>query len=208
MTITLPVTKRDNAQKTSAVRANGDIPAVVYGPKQEAVAITLPAKTFDKIRKEASESTIVELTGLEEPLEVLIKDIEFNPVKQEVMHVDFYAIERGKDMTTDVPLAFIGEAPAEKVGSVTRVLHEVTVTCRPSNLPGHIDVDLSALKTIEDKIHVSDLKVGEGVVIDTPADEVVAVISVAREESDEDVEPVDMDAIEVEEKGKADAAEE
>lgn len=206
MTITLPVTKRDNAEKTSAVRENGEIPAVVYGPKQEAVSITLPAKTFDKIRKEASESTIVELTGLEESLEVLIKDIEFNPVKQEVMHVDFYAIERGKDITTNVPLEFIGEAPAEKEGSVTRVLHEVEVTCRPSVLPGHIEVDLSALKTVEDKIHVSDLKVAEGVIIDTPAEEVVAVISIAQEESDEDSEPVDMDAIEVEEKGKGEEA--
>ena len=204
MTTTLAVTERDEKTTLGAMRANGSVPAVVYGPKQEPIQVALEATAFDKVRKEAGESTIVELSGLKESVEVLIKDIEFNPIKNQVMHVDFYAIERGKDMTTTVALEFIGEAPVEgaREGTVTKVLQEVTVTCRPSNLPPHIDVDISSLDTVSAKIHVSDLVAPEGVVIDTEAEETVAVVSVAKEEPVEEVEDVDMDAIEVEQKGK------
>jgi len=210
MTISLAVTARDESTKTAAVRQNGDVPAVVYGPKQEPIAITLSGKEFEKVRKEAGESTIIELSGLAEPIEVLIKSIDFSPVRQGVTHVDFYAIERGKDMTTNVPLEFVGEAPVEdsKAGSVTRVLHEVEVTCRPSNLPSHIDVDISVLVNVEDKIFVSDLKPGTDVIINTDSEDPVAVVSAARTGPSEDEEDaaataIDMDSIEVEEKGKA-----
>ncbi len=137
-----------------------------------------------------------------------MKDVAFSPVKQLVTHVDFYAFERGKDITTDIALEFIGVAPVEesKKGTVTKVLHEVEVTCRPSVLPPHIDVDISVLKTIDGKIHISDLVVAEGVHINAEPDDVVAVVSEARKntEDEEESAEVDMDAIEVEGKGKAD----
>lgn len=211
MTISLAVTARDESVKVEVVRKNGDVPAVVYGPKQEPIAITLPGKEFEKVRQEAGESTIIELTGLENKLEVLIKDIDYSPIKQLVTHVDFYAVERGKDITTHVALEFIGEAPVEdkKLGAVTKVLHEVEVTCRPSVLPSHIDVDISGLVKVEDKIHISDLKVPAGVTINADPEDSVVVVSAAKQESEEDAEPaeVDMAAIEVEAKGKTESEE-
>lgn len=206
MTISLAVTKRDDSKKLGALRAAGDMPGVVYGPKQEPITIAMSQKDFDKVLEEAGESTIVELTGLEKPIEVLIKDVDFDPAKRGYRHVDFYAIERGKEMTVNVPLEFIGVAPAEKsgVGTVTKVLHEIEVTCRPSLLPAEIEVDLSVLVDEESIIHVSDLKVAEGVVIENEGDETVAVVSVAKEEVDEAPAAVDMSSIEVEEKGKKD----
>jgi len=211
MTISLAVTARDQSVKAEVIRLSGDVPAVVYGPKQEPIAITLPGKEFEKVRKEAGESTIIELTGLEDKIEVLMKDVAFSPVKQLVTHVDFYAIERGKDMTTDIALEFIGEAPIEasKKGMVTKVLYEVEVTCRPSVLPSHIDVDISVLTTLEGKIHISDLQVAKGVHINAEPDDVVAVVSAARTEVETETEPteVDMTAIAVEEKGKTESAE-
>jgi large subunit ribosomal protein L25 len=210
MTITLAVTARDESKSTDVIRKAGDVPAVVYGTKQEPISITLSGKEFDKVRKEAGESTIVELSGLDETIEVLIKDVAFHPVKQEVTHVDFYAFERGKDMTTTVPLEFIGEAPVEesKEGTVTKVLHEIEVTCRPSALPSHIDVDISGLVNVEDKIHISDLKAPEGVTIEGEPEDPVAVVSAAKQVSEDDEEAageIDMDAIEVEEKGKGES---
>ncbi len=215
MTITLPVASRDEATTVDKLRASGGVPAVVYGPKQEAVHISLDAKVFDKIRKEAGESTIVELTGLDKPIEVLIKGIDFNPMKQQVMHVDFYAIERGKEMTAHVALTYIGEAPVEhaREGSVTKVLHEVEVTCMPSKLPSHFDVDLSVLVSVEDKIHIKDLKVEKGVTINADPEDPIAVVSAAKSSGSSDDEEesetnVDMDAIEVEKKGKEEGGEE
>ena len=209
MTITLAVTARDASANSDAIRKAGDVPAVVYGTKQEPISIALSGKEFEKVRKEAGESTIVELTGLDETVEVLIKDVAFHPVKQEVTHVDFYAFERGKDMTTTVPLEFIGEAPVEesKAGTVTKVLHEIEVTCRPSALPSHIDVDITGLVNVEDKIHISDIKAPEGVIIEGEPEDPVVVVSAAKQVSEDEEEAageIDMDAIEVEEKGKGD----
>lgn len=208
MTTQVAVTAREAGTNRKALPA-GHIPAVVYGPKQEPISISLEEKSFDKIRKVAGESTILELTGLEEPLEVLIKSIDFSPVRIEMTHVDFYAFERGKDMTTTVTIELIGEAPAEKnnVGSVTKVMQEITVTCRPSALPSQIDVDISVLEEASDKITVADLPVIDGVTYDAEAEEPVAVVSVASEEVDKDPEEVDMDAIAVEGGEKADAEE-
>jgi large subunit ribosomal protein L25 len=204
MTIKLAVTERDEKTKIDTLRANGQIPAVVYGPKQESIALVIDAKLFDKVRKEAGESTIIELEGLKTEVEVLIQDVEFNPVRQEVLHADLYAVEKGKEMTTHVALEFIGEAPVEagKIGNVTKVLHEVNVTCKPADLPSHIDVDLSSLVGLDDKILLKDLPVGKGVKIEGDDEDPVVVVSAMREEEEEEAPALDMDAIEVEQKGK------
>ncbi len=206
MTITLKVEAR-GSQSAVAHRAAGQLPGVVYGPKQVSTPIVVDAKTFDKLYKTAGESTIITLTGLEEEIEVLVQDLAFDPAKGGVTHVDFYAIERGKELTTDVPLHFIGEAPAEKQGGiVNKVLHEVEVTCRPSVLPSHIDVELSTLVGLDSHITVADLTVAEGIAISQEPTDMVATVSVATEEVDEDTAAApDMAAIEVEKKGKEDA---
>lgn len=204
MTISLTVTERDQKQKVEALREAGSVPVNVYGPKQEPVSISAEKKELVKVLEQAGESTIIELKGLKEPIEVLVHDVDFDPVKSAILHVDFYAIERGKEMTTNVALEFIGESPAEEnnIGSVTKVLHEVEVTCMPSALPSHIDVDISSMEDEHSKITIADLKVPEGVKIENDQEETVAVVSLAREEEEEESTEIDMDAIEVEGKGK------
>ncbi len=201
MTVTLDVAKRDSGAKSDP----DTLPAVVYGPKQESIAIAINARLLQKAVSEAGESTIITLTGLGEEIEVLIHDVSFNPERGGIEHVDFYAIERGKELTTNVALEFIGEAPAEKTGAtVNKVLHDVEVTCKPSALPSHIDVDISVLVDDHSQIRIEDLKIPEGVTVTNDPEDVVVSISAAREEEpDETTEAVDMDAIEVEAKGKA-----
>jgi large subunit ribosomal protein L25 len=204
MTLQLAVSPR--TESAAAVRNSGNVPGVVYGPKQEPISIALPKLVFEKTLAEAGESTIITLTGLPEEVEVLIHDVSFNNARGGVEHVDFYAIERGKELTTNVTLEFVGEAPVEKEGAtVNRALTEVEVTCRPSKLPSHIDVDVSALKEVTDQILVSDLVIPEGVTVNVDADMPVATVSAARDVEAEttESEAVDMDAVEVEEKGKA-----
>jgi len=203
MTVSLKIQERSSESRAVLQQAD-EIPAVMYGPKQEAVSLRLPRADFERVLKEVGESAIVELQGLSKPVEVLVQAVDFHPVKGGIQHVDFYAIERGKDITTNVSLEFVGEAPIEKSGGmVNKVLHEVSITCRPSKLPKNIEVDLSTLVEAEDHILVSDLPVLEGVTIDHEADEMVAIAQGVREEEpEEDTAEVDMDAIEVEEKGK------
>lgn len=203
MTITLNVTKRvETGKKLGKLRASGALPAVVYGPKHKAMNISLDAKEFDKIFREAGESSVMVLTGVGEDAEVLVQDVAYDPVKGVMRHVDFYAIEKGKEVTVNVPLEFVGEAPATKLGgSLTKALHEIEVTCKPSVLPHEIIVDVSPLVTFEDHIRVKDLNVPAGVKVENDPEETVAVVTEAKEEP---VEPVaiDMSAIEVEQKGK------
>ena len=205
MTYTLTVTPREAATGTRA----GDIPGVVYGPKQESLPLSMDRRTFEKLFRDAGESTIINLEGVsDEVIEVLIHDVTFDPVKGDVQHVDFYAIERGKELTTNVTLEFEGESPAVKDGGVlTKALYEIEVTCRPSKLPPHLVVDISSITELETPIRVKDLEVPEGVTINTDPEETVAVVVPVQEEAEEPVEAVDMDAIEVEEKGKGEVDE-
>lgn len=201
MTVSLEVSKRDAA---GAIDRAKQVLGIVYGPKQEPISLAVERATFEKLYKEAGESTIIELAGLGEPMEVLIHDVDFDPVKSMVRHVDFYAIERGKELTVDVPLEYVGTALAEeKDGVLNKVLHEVEVTCRPSKLPHNIPVDVSGLAEIDAQIKVKDLVLPEGVKVENDPEDVVAIIVPQREEEPEEpTEAPDMDSIEVEHKGK------
>ncbi len=208
MTITLTVQNRtERGKQVRKLRESGRIPAVVYGPKEESLAISVEARDFEKAFKEAGESSVLVLSGLADDKEVLIHDVSFDSMKGGVSHVDFYAIKKGQDVTVNVPLVFIGEAPAIKLGgSLTKALHEIEVTGKPSKLPHEIEVDISSLETFEDHIRVKDLNIPSGITVENDPEETVAVVSEVKEEPEE-VQEVDMAAVEVEQKGKEESEE-
>jgi large subunit ribosomal protein L25 len=205
MTITLTASSRtETGKKTEKIREAGNLPAVMYGPKQAPTALTISKKEFDKVLKEAGESTVVTITGLGTPTDVLIHDVAFDARRGGVVHVDFYAIEAGQKITVHVPLNFVGEAPAVKLGgTLTKVLHEIEVEAEATNLPKEIEVDISSLVEFSSQIHVSDLKAPKGVLFKNDADDVVALVQEVMEEKEE-APVLDMSAVEVEKKGKAD----
>lgn len=207
--ITLTAEKRDAlGKKTDALKAAGTMPAVVYGPKQEAVAISLSAREFEKALKTAGESSVIELGGLGAPMQVLIHDVDHDPVTNAPRHADFYAIEKGAKIEVAVPLVFVGEAPAEKAGAnIVKVMHEVEIEADAAHLPHDIQVDISALTAIGDQIHVKDLVMPSGVALKTDGDEVIALAQEVKEEVEVAPAAVDMGAIEVEKKGKEEGAE-
>lgn len=192
MNIILNVTKRDAAQSVEKVRAAGNVPAIVYGSKQSTVTVSVAAKEIEAVLKSAGESTIITLEGLDKKMDVLIKDVAFNPVKQLILHVDFYVVEQGKEMTAHVPLTFIGVAPVEEsgLGSITKVHQEVLVSCMPNKLPSHFDVDISGLVGLDDKISVSDIAVPTGVHILSEATDAIVVVSEIKTEAEEVAEIV------------------
>jgi large subunit ribosomal protein L25 len=205
MTVTLPIKERTTKQDTNLMNS---IPGVVYGPKQTPLAVTVDRKEFEKLFKTAGESTVIELTGLTAPVSVLVKEVAFAPTKGGIVHVDFYAIEKGKELVTHVPLHFVGEAPVAKLGAViNKVLHEVTVSCQATDLPAHLEVDLSALVEVEARLTVGDIVCPKGVRLMHEPDEVVALAEAVTEEVIEEAAPVDMAAIPVEQKGKVEEVE-
>lgn len=201
--LTLKVEKRDPKISLSEIRKAGNMPAVFYGKKEASTPIMLSYAIFEKTLKEAGESTIIHLDGEGIDVDVLIHEIDNDPVTDKPRHADFYAIEKGKKIEIDVPLEFVGIAPAVKTlgGVLVKVMHEIKIEALPKDLPQKIEVDISVLNTFEDVVTAKDLKLPTGVEIKEKEDEVVASVYEPKEEI---VEPttVDLSSIEVQKKGK------
>lgn len=210
MTLQLNATERtERGKQLAALRSRGVLPAVVYGPKEEAMSISISRSEFEKAFKEAGESTVLMLSGVGGDKEVLVQDVAHDPVLGTPLHVDFYAIEKGKKVSVHVPLVFVGEAPAVKKGAVlTKALHELEIEAMPKDLPHEIAVDVSGLVEIDDAVTVADISVPANITVLNAPDETVVVASAVEEEPEEAAAPVDMSAIEVEEKGKKEAEDE
>lgn len=200
---TVQIQKRDGG-KPDTLRAAGRIPGVLYGPKEASQAVSVDQKVFEKLWKEAGESTVITLEGVGEPKDALIHEVDFDPVTDVARHVDFYVIEKGKKVETEVPLVFVGEAPAVKSlgGTLMKIMLEVKVEAFPKDLPHEILVDVSTLETFESRIAIKDIPVPAGVTILEDLEETIVSVSQPKEEEEAPVAEIDMESIEVEKKGK------
>ncbi|MFA6300978.1 MAG: 50S ribosomal protein L25 [Candidatus Paceibacterota bacterium] len=197
---------RDVGTKLDALRKGGEIPAVFYGAGKTSTPIAISTIEFKKVWRDAGESSAVKISTEEgKNIDVLIHEVQVDPVTDEPMHVDFLAIDMKKKIKVNVPLVFEGISNAVKsgIGNLVKVLHEVEIEALPNDLPHDLVVDLSKLETLDSQIFVSDIKLPAGVVIIDAPTEVVASI-VEQVEEKEEVVPVDLSAIEVEKKGKKD----
>jgi len=204
MSFTLNVeTRTERGKQLDRIRAEGKLPAVIYGPKEESTPLSMNRVAFEKLFKQTGESSVITLQGLKTPKDVLVQEVAFDPRRGGIIHVDFYAVEAGKEITVGVPLEFVGEVPALKLGgTLTKVLHEIEVTCTPQNIPQHIVVDVTTLVDFETQIHVKDLSIPKNVKVENDPEDVVALVQAVTEEVEAPVATVDMSAIPVEKKGK------
>jgi len=202
--LTLNIEKRDKKVGLKTLRDSGKVPAVFYGRKEKSTPVVVAERDFQKVWKEAGESTIISLHGGGKDIDAIIHEVQVHPVSGMPLHADFYVIEKDRKITVPVPLEFVGESEAEKQGLIlVKVLHELEVESLPGSLPQHLEVDISVLKDVDSHILVKDIKLPEGVKATAPGEEVVISVNEAREEEPEEVpEEVDMDSIEVETKGK------
>lgn len=183
--LSLSVESRDIKVTSEDLRAKGTVPAVFYGPKEASTPVTINAQKLDRVWKEAGETTIVKLTGVGEDKDTLIHDIQFHPVTGQVLHADFYVIEKGKKVTLNVPIEFIGSAPAEKLGHiVVKALQEVEIEVAPAELPHHLDVDLSSLENVGDHISAKQIKLPPSAELKTDPDEILVSIIEFKEEKE------------------------
>ncbi len=183
--IAFSATKR-SADKRDArqVRKQGLIPAVVYGQGMESLPVSVDYKLFNKIYNEAGENTIIELAVADKKYNVLVKDVQLEPVKDTFVHVDFYQINMKEKITVSIPLVFIGEVALVKSGEaiMIKAMDEVEVECLPGDMPHEITVDLSKLQKLEDSISIKDLQVSDKVEILAEPEESIVSLDVPREE--------------------------
>lgn len=196
--ITLQAQPRElTGNKVRSLRRSGVVPAVIYGHNVPSKNLAVDAKTFEKVYRHAGESTLVDLkVGEAAPVKVLIQDVAKHHITLKPIHVDFYQVSMTEKLTADIPLKFIGEAPAVKElgGVLLKNVQEVKVQCLPQDLVHEIEVDIASLKTFKDAIAVKDLRVPSGIAILTKPEEVVALVQEMKAEEEVPAAPVDEKA--------------
>ncbi len=174
-------------RKNRALRVEGNVPVVAYGP---ALAypknLSVERSSFVRVHKAAGESSVLELQiEGETSLHVLIQDIQVDPIRGEVIHVDFRAIDMNKPVEAKVKLVFVGESQALKSGgTLVQALNALTVRCLPANLPHELVVDMTKLATFEDVVKVKDIVIGTGVEVLESMDATVALVEAPRTEEE------------------------
>jgi large subunit ribosomal protein L25 len=202
--LTLEVQKREKGGLAAARKA-GKLPAVLYGRHETSTPVSVDTKSFEKVFRSAGESSVITLSGLGEVKQALIHEVSVDPVSGVPVHADFYVIEKGQKVTVSIPLSFVGVSPAVKDlgGILVKVMHEIEIEVDPAQLPHEIEVDISKLTTLDSQIAIKDLKFPASAEVTLDQDEVVALISVAKDEPEEPASPVDLTAIETSvERGK------
>lgn len=158
------------AQGTGAsrrLRRAGKVPGIIYGGGAEPAVIELDHNSlFHALRVEAFHASILDMELDGKPEQVLLRDVQWHPFKQQVNHIDFQRVTPDSKITMKVPLHFKGQenSPAVKLSAaiVSHVLNDLTISCLPGNLPEFIEVDLSNLAP-DKTVHVLDIPMPEGV---------------------------------------------
>ena len=164
------------------LRAAGRIPAVVYGHNRAPQALSIGTREMGRLLDQFSAaSTVVELSMEGATARTLIREVQRHPVDRSLVHVDFLELVAGEQVTVRVPLVFVGTAPGvrEQGGLLEEITRELEISADPSNIPDHIDVDVSAL-TLGHPLHVSDLTLPSGVTALTDAGTTIVQVSASR----------------------------
>jgi len=172
-------------------RRAGKVPAVVYGHGEKPLHISLPSlELAAAIRKGGANQLIaIEVTDGTREL-VIPKDIQRDPLRDEIVHADLLIVRRGEKITTDIPLSFTGEV--EKGGLVVHELTALSVEAEATHIPESIEVDLEGLAIGSQRL-VSEITVPDGIVILTDGEQTVATVSEPRGEATEEEEAAEAE---------------
>src|SRR5690242_20412208 len=178
---------RDGRGKNDARRARreGMVPLTVYGGDGGTVSALAPlAELAAILRSESGRNTIftIDVEGVGAS-EVMFHDRQIDPVRGRLIHADLARLVKGQKIEVTVPLHLIGEpiGVREKQGVLEQIIREIEIRCEPREIPDSLDVDVSHLD-VHELLHVSDIKVAEGVEILTDAEQVIATVGIVKEE--------------------------
>lgn len=199
MAITLKAKKRENLSRstTKQLRKDGYIPGVVYGKSQEPITVSVNNIDLIKTIRDEGRNAIISLEIEDEkPVDVMVHDYQKEIVKDDIIHVDFFAVDMAEEMDVQVPVRIEGEAIGVKEGGVLQQpIFELQVRAKPADIPEEITVDVTNLN-IGDSLAVQDIeKTGNYEILDDPETTVVVILSPdtddveADTDVDESIEP-------------------
>jgi large subunit ribosomal protein L25 len=185
--VVLKAEKRDaKGRQVKALRRSGKLPAVIYGHRLDPISISLEAHGANLTLNRITSSSLVtiELDGKEYP--TLVRERQRDYIKGVLLHVDFLSVDLKEKIRATVSIQFVGVSPAVKDynGVLVHNLEKLEVECLPTDLPERITVDISVLKQIGDgiRVHEVDAMLTDKVVVLSDPDDMVAVVTAAREE--------------------------
>lgn len=180
---------------TRQIRKDGHVPAILYGNKIESKPVYVESVEFLKTVREVGKNGLFSLNVDGSKHQVMIHDVQIDPLKNEYVHVDFFEVDMKSEIDADVSVRLKGEAPGTKEGGVlSHLLYDISVKCLPNDIPEEIEVDVSGLN-IGDSIQITDLRDKVSVNITNEDEETVVtvqpptVVEETDEEADSDEEP-------------------
>ncbi|NOX36929.1 MAG: 50S ribosomal protein L25 [Calditrichaeota bacterium] len=183
MTVVIEARKRDLVGKKSSkkLRQKGLVPGVFYEKGKPAVHLVFDKKALQYFMSHAHGLVDIKIEGKKEPLKCVLKDVQYHPVTDEVIHVDFQGVTMGEKISVTVPLVLRGTPQGVKEGGLLEhMIRELEIECLPKHLPEQLEIDVSNLK-IGDALHVKDLSFENIRILDDP-NEVILVIEAPRVE--------------------------
>ena len=184
----LSVKKRDVfGKKVKNLRAQGLVPAVIYGKHVQAESISCVKNDLLKVYRAAWYSTPVELTGDVDQL-VLINSLQLDPVSDEIISADFLAVSKTEKVSAKIPVVTFWESQLEKLneGKIMQIRDEIEVEAFPQDLPSKFEIDISVLQTVNDVFFIKDLKVSDKVTILDDPELPILTVSVLSDEPEEE----------------------
>ena len=189
MDTTLEVTPRDSRGKGVArkARAQGSIPAVVYGPSEAPKPISVdPAKLKELFKQTGNRNTVVQVKiGGAAPIACLVREVQKHPASREILHVDFYAVPKSGEVTVHVPVNPVGRPKGALIGGRIRLVRRaLKVTCPSDAIPAKLDIDVSELD-VDDYLKASQVPLPEGVKVVWKQDfNIVGIVGKAKKEEE------------------------
>ncbi|AYA74046.1 50S ribosomal protein L25/general stress protein Ctc [Bacillus sp. Y1] len=186
MTTQLHAQEREDFRQStlSIMRHEGQVPAVVYGTNVDSKALYINASDFLKTIREVGRNGVISLDLDGETYDVILSDYQMDPIKKEILHADFLAVDMSKEIQVNVRVTLVGEAAGVKDGGVLQQpLHEVSITATPADIPQVIEVDVSNLQ-VGETMSIADIQGRTSYHINNEDEETIVSILPPRQEEE------------------------
>lgn len=190
---TIKLLERDiNGKKNKVLLKEGFIPAVIYNSKKESRNVMLDSSIAKKLVREVKSTTILDIELDDKIFKAIVKEIDFNPVTDELRHISFFEIDETKDMIFTIPFELIGIAPAVKnnLGVLVQVLNDIEVRCKVNEIIPSFIVDISKLEHPGQSISVDELNIPEVMGIINEDLKTATIVTITDLQSEEAISPI------------------
>lgn len=157
--------RKVTGKQVRRLRRSGQVPGIFYGPHMEPLPIQVSHKMLSEVYRQAGGSSLIQVVLDGNTYPALIRDLQRDPISQEILHLDLEQVDLERPITTQVPVILKGDSPVVEQGLavLTHGLEEIEVRCLPAAVPAHVEVDISVITRPDQAIHAGDLSLPPGV---------------------------------------------